>query len=133
MKNIFLGIFAIVILVSCSSTATVKKSGGSQPSIAATNWVLSDNVKGITPTLIIEDGKISGNAGCNNYFGALTSDTSTGSFVAGNVGSTRKMCDNMSVETNFLQMLSQANKYVVNGNVLELYKDGLLLMKFNKQ
>ena len=38
----------------------------------------------------------------------------------------------MSVEQNFLKMLSEANRYVINGSVLELYKDNLLLLKFNK-
>ncbi len=132
MKNFFLSIFAIIFLASCSSVATSKKLGSSQPSIADTNWILNDNVKGNTPTLKIESGKISGNAGCNNYFGELLLDTSGGNFSASKVGSTRKMCDNMNVENNFLQMLSQANKYVVNGTTLELYKDNLLLLKFNK-
>ncbi|MPN27835.1 hypothetical protein SDC9_175269 [bioreactor metagenome] len=42
-------------------------------------------------------------------------------------------CDNMSVETNFFNMLNEVNKYIVSGNTLELYKDNLLLLKFNKQ
>lgn len=132
MKNIFLSIFAIIILASCSSVATSKKLGSSQPSIAGTNWVLSDNVKGNTPSMKIENGKITGNSGCNNYSGELILNAANGGFSAGNVATTRKMCDNMNVESNFLQMLSQTNKYVVNGITLELYKDNLLLMKLNK-
>ncbi len=38
----------------------------------------------------------------------------------------------MSVEKNFMDMVGKANKYVVTGNVLELYQDNLLLLKFNK-
>jgi len=132
MKNIFLSIFAIVILASCSSVATSKKLGSTQPSLADTNWVLSDNVKGTTPSLKIENGKIMGNSGCNNFSGEVILNAANGSFSAGNLASTKKMCDNMGVETNFLQMLSQTNKYVVNGTTLELYKDNLLLMKLNK-
>lgn len=131
MKNIFLSLFAVAVLASCSSVATTK-AGSKQPAIAGTHWVLGENVKGTAPTLNVEAGKITGNAGCNNYFGELIMNTSNGSFSAGNVGSTKKMCENMSVEQNFLQMLSQANKYVVNGSTLELYRDNLLLMKLNK-
>ncbi len=132
-KIIFLYLFAFAFLASCSSVASSKKKlGNSQPSIATSKWILSESVKGNTPTLNIENNKISGNAGCNNYFSDVTLSTETGSFVAGNVGSTRKACENMSVENNFLQMLSGANKYVVNGTNLELYKDQLLLLKFNK-
>jgi len=42
------------------------------------------------------------------------------------------MCNSMSVEQNFMDMVGKANKYVVSGNTLELYKDNLLLLKFNK-
>ena len=81
---------------------------------------------------IIESGKITGNAGCNNYFGELSLDATAGNFIVKNVGSTRMSCDNMEVESQFLRMLNEADKYVVSGNTLELYKGNLLLMKLNK-
>lgn len=118
----------MAILVSCSTLSNSKK----QPSIVSTKWTLAENVKGNTPTLVIENGKISGNAGCNRYFGTLVLDAKTGSFQSSQVGATRMACENMSVENNFLKMLEQANKYNVSGNTLELYKDKLLLLKFNK-
>ncbi|MEN2435981.1 META domain-containing protein [Weeksellaceae bacterium A-14] len=133
MKNLIFGIMAATVLFSCTATSTVSKVGKSQPAISGTKWVLADQVKGKTPTLNIEGTKITGNAGCNNYFGEVVLNASSGGFSAGNVGATKMFCDNMSVEDNFLKMLSEANKYVVNGNTLELYKDGLLLLKLNKQ
>lgn len=135
MKNLILGIFATITLASCTTTTTAgsSKVGKAQPALSNTKWVLSENVKGETPTLQIEGDKITGNGGCNNYFGTLTTDISSGGFNAGKLGSTRKYCPNMSVETNFMDMLQKANKYVINGDNLELYKDGLLLLKFNKQ
>lgn len=133
MKNFFLSICAAAVLVSCGAmSGSASKVGTSQPSLANTKWTLADNVKGKVPTLNIEGEKINGNAGCNNYFGTAKLDASTGSFSAGQMGSTRMMCDNMSVEQNFMDMMGKANKYVVSGNTLELYKDNLLLLKFNK-
>ncbi|MBQ0152894.1 MAG: META domain-containing protein [Chryseobacterium sp.] len=133
MKNIFLGLFAAAVLASCGTmSSTTSKVGKSQPSITNSKWTLADNVKGKTPTLNIEAGKVTGNAGCNNYFGTLSSETNSGSFAASQMGSTRMACDNMSVEKNFLEMMQKANKYVVSGTTLELYKDDLLLLKFNK-
>lgn len=133
MKNIFLGLFATAILASCGTmSSTTSKVGTAQPSVSNTKWVLADQVKGKTPTLNIEAGKVNGNAGCNNYFGSLVSETSTGSFVAAQMGSTRMACDNMSTEKNFLDMMQKANKYVMTSTTLELYKDDLLLLKFNK-
>ena len=133
MKNLILSITVAAVLASCSSLSTSKsKVGSAQPALSGTSWILADAVKGNSPTLKVEDSKVSGNAGCNNYFGEVALNTAGGSFVAQNLGSTRKMCENMDVEKNFMEMVSQANKYVVNGNTLELYKDNLLLLKFNK-
>lgn len=129
MKNYFL--FSLIVLfffASCASIGSSKK----QPSLLNTHWTLADQVKGKTPTLKIEQGKVFGNAGCNNYFGELVLDTTTGGFTTDKMGSTRMACDNMSVEDNFLKMIGMVNKYKINGNTLELYKDNLLLLKFNK-
>jgi heat shock protein HslJ len=134
MKNLFLSICAAAVLASCGamSGSSTAKVGKSQPSLANTKWTLAETVKGKVPTLNIEGEKINGNAGCNNYFGTVKLDSSTGDFVAGQMGSTRMACDNMSVEKNFMDMVGKANKYVLSGTTLELYKDNLLLLKFNK-
>ncbi|WP_326984136.1 META domain-containing protein [Chryseobacterium sp. MYb264] len=134
MKNLFLSIGAAVILASCGTmtSASASKVGKAQPSLSNTKWTLADNVKGKVPSLNIEGEKINGNAGCNNYFGTAKVDPSSGNFSAGALGSTKMACDNMSVEKNFMDMVGKANKYVVSGNTLELYKDNLLLLKFNK-
>ena len=128
MKKYIITSIIAIGLVSCTSRTTVKM----QPSIVGTQWVLADNLKS-KPTLVIEQNKVSGNSGCNNYFSDLVVDKATGSFSTKMIGSTRKMCDNMSEEKAYLEVLPQVNKYVVNGDVLELYKDDLLLLKFNKQ
>lgn len=132
-RNIFLAIFVLATVVSCTTMATSKsKVGTPQPNIENTKWTLADQVKGKKPTLMIEATKITGNGGCNSYFGELILDRTVGNFSVKNIGSTRMACENMSEETNFLSMLGATTKYVVNGNTLELYKDNLLLLKFNK-
>lgn len=132
LKNISLSVFAAVTVASCTSVPG-SKVGTSQTSITNTKWILSDVVKGKTPTLNIETDRITGNGGCNSYFGELSLDATAGNFYAKNVGSTKMACENMNVENNFFTTLNQVNKYVVNGNVLELYKGNLLLLKFNRQ
>lgn len=135
MKNIFLSICAAGVLASCGAmggNSSSSKVGKAQPALTNTKWALADNVKGKIPTLNIEGEKINGNAGCNNYFGTAKVDPLSGNFSTGPLGSTRMACDNMSVEKNFMEMVGKANKYVVTGNVLELYQDNLLLLKFNK-
>lgn len=135
MKKLLLSLCTAAVMASCgtmSNTSSSNKVGKAQPSIANTKWILADSVKGKTPTLNIDGEKVNGNAGCNSYFGTLSTDAASGAFSAGQMGSTRMACDNMSVEQNFMTMMGKVNKYVVSANTLELYQDNLLLLKFNK-
>lgn len=134
MKNFILAICSFLLLASCSTLNGLKsKSGKNQASINNSSWVLATDVKGAAPTLMINSDRVSGNAGCNNYFSTdFILDPTAGNFSVKNVGTTRKMCDNMDVENNFLKVLNAANKYVVKDNVLELYQDQLLLLRFNR-
>ena len=133
MKKFFVTSMIALAIVSCTSRlGNSSKLGKTQASITGTQWVLADDITN-RPTLVIEQNRISGNAGCNNYFSDAVIDTSAGNFSAKNIGSTRKMCNNMTTETSYLNVLQQANKYVVTETTLELYKDNLLLLKFNKQ
>ena len=133
MKKFFVTSMIALAIVSCTSRlGNSSKLGKTQASITGTQWVLADDITN-RPTLVIEQNRISGNAGCNNYFSEATIDTSAGNFSAKNIGSTRKMCNNMTAETSYISVLQEVNKYVVTENTLELYKDNLLLLKFNKQ
>ena len=132
-RNISLAIFTAATIVSCSTVTTSKsKVGTPQPNIDNTQWTLADNVKGKKATLVIESAKITGNGGCNNYFADVMIDRTVGNFSTQNIGATKMACPNMSEETNYFSMLGAATKYVVNGTTLELYKENLLLLKFNK-
>lgn len=133
VRNVSLALVVSATFAACFTVSTTKsKIGSSQVNIVNTKWTLTDNVKGKKPTLVIESGKITGNGGCNNYFGELMLDPTVGNFSTNNIGATKMACPNMSEETNFFSMLSATTKYVVVGNSLELYKDNLLLLKFTK-
>lgn len=137
MKNIFLTAFATISLLACTAVSNItnnlSKVGTRQASVANTKWILADQVKGSQPTLIIENNKVSGNAGCNTFFGNLLFDTTAGNFSARQIATTRMACENMDSEANYIKMLNETDKYVVSDNTLELYKGNLLLLKFNKQ
>ncbi|HAP96030.1 META domain-containing protein [Epilithonimonas hominis] len=133
MKKFFVTSMIALAIVSCTSRlGNSSKLGKTQASITGTQWILADDITN-RPTLVIEQNRISGNAGCNNYFSEATIDTSAGNFSAKNIGSTRKMCNNMITETAYLEVLPKVNKYVVTESTLELYKDNLLLLKFTKK
>ncbi len=133
MKNIFYTTILVLAMASCTSrVGNASKVGKNQAPVTGTQWILADDIAN-KPTLLIEQNRISGNAGCNNYFSDAVIDTSAGNFSVKNIGSTRKMCDNMTSETSYISVLQEVNKYVVTETTLELYKDNLLLLKFNKQ
>lgn len=135
MKNIIPPLFILLMAFSCttiSNSSTSSKVGKHQVSIENTHWKLGDHTKGKTPTIIIENGKISGNAGCNNYFANISINENNGDFIISKMGSTRMMCNNTNEENRFMNILQTANKYTSNGETLELYKDHLLLIRFNK-
>jgi heat shock protein HslJ len=70
---------------------------------------------------LADDGKLNGNAGCNNYFGSYTLSGSTISI--GTLGTTVMFCGEpgvMDLETTYLAVLPLMNLYTVSGNQLTL-------------
>ena len=87
-----------------------------------------------SPTMVFEeeDAKVGGFAGCNRYFSTFTFSGNTLSF--GNTGATRKMCQDMSVEDTFLNLLPKIARYEIVKKELYLYdqKDELLITAFSE-
>lgn len=136
MRKIFLIVPLFGVVLSCNTVSSIgSKIGKPQMNLENTEWELQAGKlnQSKVPTLRIEKDRISGNAGCNNYFTQAVIEPQTGRFSAKNIGSTRMACKDMQVEQNFLKMLEQSNKYLSDGYTLELYKDQLLLMKFIKK
>lgn len=129
MRYLFLTII-LLTLGACVSTRSVYSEN-----LIDTQWVLEDNHLNPTNeiTLRIEEGRVSGNASCNNYFGNVIIDTATKHFSVGKLGVTRMACPKMSAENYFLKMLEKSNKYRLHHDVLELYQDQVLLLKFKKK
>lgn len=73
--------------------------------------------------------KINGNAGCNSFFGTFELKANNG-ISFGKLGSTMMACKDMQLESQFLEALTKANIYSINGNQLSLLKDNIVLAKF---
>lgn len=129
MKKIIVTWVFVLSLWSCGTISNIAQN---QQSLVFTKWVLVDHTTGKAPTLIIEEGRITGTGGCNTYFSDVVMDSKKGSFVAGNIGSTKLACSHMNGEKNYFEILPMVNRYMVKNGVLELYKDNLLLFKFKK-
>ena len=111
MNKFFCFVLLALLLISCGKGEEEKEAWGD---IRGITWQLSDigettlNNDIITTIAFGEDNKISGNGGCNNYFG--TYDLFTNGLNISNIGSTRKMCSEeiMEQEMTYLNILENA-------------------------
>ncbi len=87
---------------------------------------------GVEPKLVVNpDGKVSGHAGCNGFFGSVIIDGEAISF--GNLGATRMACPEpaMSQEDNLLRALDSTRGYrLLDGSLVLLDGDGDALVRF---
>ena len=131
MKKIISLAAMLILALSCSNVSVAGKKDNVQ--LNNTSWVLEENSKtnaGIT--LEIAKGRVSGFSGYNNYFSELITHPK-GTFQVKSIGATRMLCDNISVEEDYLNLLEKVNKYVISETSLELYKDNVLLLKFKRK
>jgi heat shock protein HslJ len=90
---------------------------------------------GVEPSLVFNpDGKVTGHAGCNGYFGSVIIDGEAMSF--GNLGATRKLCPEpaMTQEGQLLQALDSTRGYRLEKDGLELLDGaGATLVRFRTE
>ena len=101
------------------------------------SWVAEELVgqpaaPGVESSLVVAaDGKVSGNAGCNRYFGSVILSGEAMSF--GNLGTTKMACDEpaLSQEARLLRALDGTRGYrVQDGALLLLDGSGATLVRF---
>ena len=71
-----------------------------------------------SPYITFVGDRISGNLGCNTFFGTFYA-TKKGKIDIEYTGSTKKLCNEMQVERDFISALKVDKKsYVISGNIL---------------
>lgn len=105
----------------------------------AGSWTLSSMANEDIATLftdkvatmeIAQDGKVSGNAGCNTYRTSYTLEGDVLTF--GPAMSTKMACPSLDGETKFLNHLSTPLQATISGSKLTLLKDGNMVLEFTK-
>ena len=69
------------------------------------------------------DGEFAGTGACNHIFGAYKSNDSR-ALSSENIASTRRMCPDANLETEFSAVLGRATHYEVDGNILMILSNG---------
>ncbi|MEM8858248.1 MAG: META domain-containing protein [Chloroflexota bacterium] len=106
-----------------------------------TNWKLvsydqggaqASVMDGTEITLSFVDGQVTGNSGCNNFFGSYTQEGETVKFE--NLGTTRKACeaDIMDQENAFIEVLSAADGATINDGSLNMRSAGAATLVLEK-
>lgn len=132
------GLAAMVLgLAACSLTEDVPDAQAER--VYGRTWIAEEVVgqpvpAGIEPSLLVAaDGKVSGHAGCNGYFGSVIIAGEAMSF--GNLGSTRMACAEpaMSEEGRLLSALDSTRGYRVQDDTLVLLDGaGETLVRFRE-
>ncbi len=79
------------------------------------------------PTLVYDQGKVAGFAGCNRYFGSVAEGEFPGGLETGPRGTTRRACDPdaMALESDYLRHLDTVFGFAFQGGRLAMsYRDG---------
>ena len=87
-----------------------------------------------TPTLniLLNNMSINGIIYCNNYKGIIDL-LSFNSIKFHKINNTKKMCDLMNSEQNYLDKLTSTETYLIKGNHLYFYNKGIKTLSFTKQ
>jgi heat shock protein HslJ len=133
-------IFSFLAITLSLSGCSSGKSTTESVSLEGTRWILETlNGKSIpitngnNATLKFDEatGKISGSGSCNTFFGSYKADGSVLKFSE--IGSTKMMCDEMSVETDYFSALQKTDKYEIKSGKLNLYSSSSVIMVFKKK
>jgi len=130
----------LVFLVACGQAPAPEPPAAAEEEVeamvelntlAGTRWV-AETITGepaaegvISTVAFAADGQVSGNAGCNNYFGSFAVEGENISF--GHMGATQKMCIDeamMVQEGRFLGALGQAERFEIQDGALLIYSTG---------
>jgi heat shock protein HslJ len=148
MRTLMQNPAVILIFITMTFTACLTGCTGTPPpeELTENTWVLisyNDGENGlvsappaVTATLVFhKNGQLSGNAGCNDYFGPYRIEG--GLLYVGQVGSTEKYCLSsagiMEFEQSYLSLLKETTRYNIDGEQLILsYYDERKLLVFMK-
>ena len=137
MKHYFTTIGLSILLFSCNTTKKVNTdstvSQKAQSEIVEKYWklieingqkVTADDFASKEPHLILKstDNRVTGNGGCNSFFGTYELQANANRISFSKIGSTRMACIKPTVEADFLKVLETVDNYTVKNDTLQLNK-----------
>lgn len=105
------------------------------------NWILTTINEGVLNRMItlptlefnLKEMQITGNGGCNRYFGAVEL-LSLKKISLGAIGVTQMNCAHQHIEDEYFEALSNVDQYIVEGDELSLLdEEGKVILTYLKQ
>ncbi len=142
MKKITL-LLTISLFLSCGILKKGKYNNVNNGTLSDTNWMMTDesgiikivkNKKAKPLTLYFSSFQNTYKAflGCNTIQGRINFKN-RGEITFLKSKATNMMCGDMSYEKAFIEMIHKVTRYQIDGDILYLYKDKILLMSFKKE
>lgn len=141
MRKIILSVLALSLISVLSSCCGCKGAKSKNPHfLTSDKWSLVEmngkvvadehrEPESYTLTFDAKESKIYGVAGCNNFFSTYK-ENDTRKLTVNDIGSTRKMCPNQTLENEFLSTIKKADSYTIDLDMLMLQKDGEVIAIF---
>jgi heat shock protein HslJ len=80
-------------------------------------------------SFMLNDNKVSGNDGCNDFFGRIEINKNKISFS--NLGATKKFCPDTDLDKNFNMLIKDIDSYKISSKILKFYKGKKLLLEYH--
>lgn len=128
LKLSAISILSLLLSVSCkpSQDREIKNTTWKVDEMRTENGVELD-IKTNTPYITFQDSaRVSGNAGCNVFFGEY--NVKGGELSFGRLGVSMMMCPDMNTETVFLKNLEQVRKFEIKDKTTLILSDSLDIM-----
>lgn len=132
--------FSLLVLLVISCSKPKQEEGEAFGDIRGVTWELSDmgdktiNSSILTTIVFEDDNKITGSAGCNNYFGSY--ELYANGLIISDIGTTRKLCSEavMEHEMTYLDVLGKAKSIKFSDYKLEIDSTAVITsIKFNRE
>lgn len=118
-KNLVLAVVALIVMAACNEKKTMDVLSGEWNVVAIGEMAVPDEA-GAFMGFDMNEKVIYGSTGCNQLTGAMPETVNTDVPLFGALGSTRRMCPDMTVEDAMLPALGTVVDFKVEGDKLFL-------------
>ena len=133
VMNLLAVVMAVIAMASCVEKKSLEVLGGEWNVVSVGELMVPDSV-GAFIGFDLAEQLVYGSTGCNQLTGALPAEVKPETPLFAALGSTRKMCEDMTIEDAMLPALGQVVDFKVEGdNLYFLNAEGATVISLAKR